>query len=102
MPVRIVCQECNADQLYPFDEVVILHNTTWDTWTSSFLCKLCGVRSVGPVTQEGIIQATTAGVEIREWESPRLEEVEGRLPLTTVDLADFVSELYNPSKRCEE
>ena len=92
MKIIVACEYCGGGYKCNPSEVLVLHNTTWDTYTYKINCKQCNRLSVLPLDETKLNILMTIGVPLRHWTSPHLPEIVGP-PIDLTDLTKLTKEL---------
>ena len=90
--VQCDCGESVLNLIVDTKEITILHCTTWDTYTYSFLCPIHKSRVALSFNTEHLNTLLSNGAKFAEWEWPRIENIDAPR-LTEYDVVNMLIEL---------
>lgn len=91
--IRIYCDVCESHRDICPTNITIVHNMTWDTYTYTYFCVMCGSRQVHTFDTGWIEKMLAMGSNYKAFEMPHLSYHTGGPTINHDDVDKFIESL---------
>ena len=92
--ILVTCHTCECQRDVAAENITIVQNETYNTYTHAWLCMFCGTRQVNSLDPNWLPRMFAAGCKHQAFRMPFLSHRVGGPTINIDDVNSFVEQLY--------